>query len=83
MIEVLKRLEKLEQKQNKFPVAIVTFADGHTQRLDITQIARLFFDCPETVMGLRWISGNYSGIICQLLECEDYWKREVSENDKD
>ena len=83
MIEILKRLEKLEQKQNKFPVAIVTFTDGHTQRLDITQIAKLFFDCPETVMGLRWISGNCSGIICQLLECEDYWKREVSENDKD
>lgn len=83
MNDLLKRLEKLEQRQNKFPVAIVTFTDGHTQRLDITQIARLFFDCPESVKGLHWISGDCSGIICQLLECEDYWKREVSENDKD
>ena len=41
---ILNRLKRLEMVKNTMPHAVVTFSDGHRERLEIHDIAKAFFD---------------------------------------
>ena len=77
-----RRLAKLEAKTETLPMAIVQLSNGEQKRLDICAIARLYFDNPQQVTSLQWISGDCSGVICQLLEWDDFWMEVKKYNDK-
>ena len=72
MNDLLKRLERLEKKRYLFPTAIVTLTNGERKRMDISEISRRFFNGPDDIEKLEWIGGDCSGVICQLLACDDF-----------
>ena len=76
------RLKRLEEEQAALPVAIVELSNGEQKRLDFFAIARLHFESPQLVKSLRWISGDCSGVLFQLLACDDYWTEVNKHNDK-
>ena len=73
MIDIKRRLERLEKKQYVLPTAIVTLSNGEQRRMDICEISRRFFHEPDELIRVEWIGGDCSGVICQLLACDDFW----------
>ena len=81
------RLKRLEKEQNALPHAIVTFSDGHRERLDFHQVALAFFEQNKAgIAFLEWERSGDNTIIFQLLSNPDTWttltKKGKSENDQ-
>ena len=73
---LLNRIKRLEREQNYLPRAIVQFADGHRERLDLHQIAVAFFERNKTgIVSLEWERASDDAIIFQLLSCPDLWEQ--------
>ena len=73
---LLNRIKRLEREQNYLPRAIVQFADGHRERLDIHQIAVAFFERNKAeIVSLEWERASDDAIIFQLLSCPDLWEK--------
>ena len=73
MIDIQRRLKRLEDKQYLLPTAIVTLSSGEKKRMDICQISQRFFYNPDELENVEWVGGDCSGVICQLLACDDFW----------
>ena len=71
MDSLKKRLERLENKQYLLPTATVTLTGGEKMRMDICEISRRFFEGPNDIEKVEWIGGDCSGVVCQLLACDD------------
>ena len=73
---LLNRIKRLEREQNYLPRAIVQFADGHRERLDLHQIAVAFFERNKTeIVSLEWERASDDAIIFQLLSCPETWEK--------
>ena len=73
---LLNRIKRLEREQNYLPRAIVQFADGHRERLDIHQIAVAFFERNKAeIVSLEWERASDDAIIFQLLSCPETWEK--------
>ena len=73
---LVNRIKRLEREQNYLPRAIVQFADGHKERLDLHQIAVAFFERNKTeIVSLEWERASDDAIIFQLLSCPDTWEQ--------
>lgn len=73
---LLNRIKRLEREQNYLPRAIVQFADGHRERLDLHQIAVAFFEQNKAgIVSLEWECASDDAIIFQLLSCPDTWEQ--------
>ena len=81
------RLKRLEKEQNALPHAIVTFSDGHRERLGFHQVALAFFEQNKAgIAFLEWERTVDNTIIFQLLSNPDTWttlkKKGQFENDQ-
>lgn len=77
---LLNRIKRLEREQNFLPRAIVQFADGHRERLDIHQIAVAFFERNKVgIVSLEWERSSDNAILFQLLSCPDTWEKLILE----
>ena len=70
------RLKRLERAQNTLPCAIVSFSDGHKERLDFHDIAVAFFERNTAgIVFLEWERQNDPAIIFQLLSYPETWEK--------
>lgn len=81
------RLKRLEKGKNALPHAVVTFSDGHRERLDFHEIAMAFYEQNKTgIAFLEWERTVDNTIIFQLLSNPDTWttltKKGKSKNDQ-
>ena len=73
---IVARLDKIEKTQRVLPRAVVQFADGHRERLDLHQIAVAFFERNKTgIVSLEWERASDDAIIFQLLSCPEFWEK--------
>ena len=72
MTDIMKRLEKLEQKKSVLPMAYVFFEDGHRERWDFGQISRAFLGDGCGIVRVEWLQKE-RGIIHELFSDEEYW----------
>ncbi|MBE7009106.1 MAG: hypothetical protein E7422_08235 [Ruminococcaceae bacterium] len=73
---VERRIKRLEKARGANPHAIVTFSDGHRERLDIHRIAVAFFERNKAgIVSLEWESPTDEATIYELLACPDVWER--------
>ena len=84
---LLNRLKRLEMAKNTMPYAVVTFSDGHRERLDIHDIAKAFFDRnPAGIVSVEWERSKDTSTIFQLLSYPDTWenltKERIIENEQ-
>ncbi len=82
MIDIRRRLEKLEQKQSAVPLAYVFFEDGRREKWDLAQISRAFLGDGCGVVRVEWLR-NEQGVIYELFSDEQYWAElaEVRQNE--
>ncbi len=81
------RLKRLENAKNKLPHAVVTFSDGHKERLDMHEIAVAFFEQNRAgIASLEWERASDNAIIFQLLACPETWENltieRINENEQ-
>lgn len=69
------RLQRLEKQQNVLPRAVVTFSDGHRERMDFHQIAVVFSERNKAgIISLEWERSTDKAVIFQLLACPEIWE---------
>ena len=73
---IVVRLDKIEKTRKVLPRAIVQFADGHRERLDLHQIAVAFFERNKAgIVSLEWERPNDAAVVFKLLACPELWAR--------
>lgn len=81
---LLNRIKRLEREKNYLPRAIVQFADGHRERLDLHQIAVVFFERNKAgIVSLEWERSSDDAVIFQLLACPEIWEYFTNERNND
>lgn len=81
---IISRLTRIEKMQSTLPRAIVTFSDGHKERLNIHDIAVAFFDRNAAgIKSVEWERSSNGAVIFQLLSSAEIWENLTTERNNE